>query len=116
MFTYLAPPMLYSHSMLFYVAYAVTHLWSSGQTHPAWKRQGIVGCHHTAGVLDVVATGVPPPLEEPLPLLFLIFLMSTCNKWTNVRSSNSPAGVDGAGAAELTATAGLLLLVLLAPV
>src|ERR1700761_3383000 len=47
MFTYLAHPMLYSYSMLFYVAYAVTHLWSSGQPHPAWKRQGIVGCHHT---------------------------------------------------------------------
>src|ERR1700744_2617561 len=46
MFTYLAHPMLYSYSMLFYVAYAVTHLWSSGQPHPAWKRQGIVGCHH----------------------------------------------------------------------
>ena len=69
-----------------------------------------------AGVLDVVATEVPPPLEEPLPLRFLIFLMSACNEWTNVRSSNSPAGVDGAGAAELTAMAGLLLLVLLAPV
>src|ERR1700743_1740362 len=47
MFTYLAHPMLYSYSMLFYVAYAVTHLLSSGQPHPAWKRQGIVGCHHT---------------------------------------------------------------------
>ena len=71
-----------------------------------------------AGVLDVVAAEVPPPLEEPLPLRFLIFLMSACNERTNVRSSDSPAVAeeDEAGAAELTATAGLLLLVLLAPV
>src|ERR1700742_2726499 len=69
-----------------------------------------------AGVLDVVATGVPPPLEEPIPLQFLIFLMSACNERTNVRSSDSPAGEDGTGATKLTATAGLLLPVLLAPV
>src|SRR6201996_9340204 len=46
------------------------------------------------GVLDVVAVEVPPPLEEPLPLRFLIFFMSACNEQTNMRSSNSP---DAAG-------------------
>jgi len=73
--------------------------------------------NYLAGVV-VTAAAVPPPLEEPLPLRFLIFLMSACNERTNVRSSDSPAAAeeDEAGAAELTATAGLLLLVLLAPV
>src|ERR1700761_3970733 len=74
--------------------------------------------NYLAGVV-VMAAAVPPPFEEPLPLRFLIFFMSACNERTNVRSSDSPAGAeeDEAGAAELTATAGvLLLLVLLAPV
>src|ERR1700742_984115 len=89
----------------------------------AWRNSACKSTDKTkdylaAGVLNVVAAEVPPPLEEPLPLLFLIFFMSACNERTNVRSSDSPATAkeDEAGAAELTAMAGLLLPVLLAPV
>ena len=62
--------------------------------------------NYLAGVV-MTAAAVPPPLEEPLPLRFLIFLLSACNERTNMRSSDSLAGAkeDEVGAAELTATA-----------
>src|ERR1700761_6850639 len=74
----------------------------------AWRDSACESTNKTknylaAGVLDMGDTEVPLPLEEPLPLRFLIFLMSTCKKRTNVRSSDSPVGEDGAGAAKLTA-------------